>query len=374
LQGYRARPECLRELGKQHGPANPRVLIIDDSEDFRLLASHYVLGEWPGAEIEEWDPVARGKPAHDFAWGRYDVLLLDYKLSTEDGLAWLGEFRRDAKCPPVIFLTGAGNESLAARAIKEGAAEYLSKLELTKARLVEAIAAAISERTDNARTLRLDLPAPRPAETGGGAKPLSGYQIVRKIGQGGMADVYLAIRARDGLPVVLKMLSPKLREDERHVTRFARESGFISKMGGPYLATIYDQSVTPDCAYIAMEYFSGGDLQQRIGPSLSRGQAVRYLVEIAWALDYVHGSDVIHRDLKPQNVMLREDGSIALVDFGISKAVADEAGLTKHGELVGTPRYMSPECCQGAKVDHRHDLYSLGVIFYEMLSVGKPLY
>ena len=126
-----------------------RVLIIDDSEDFRLLAAQYLAIEWPAAEIDEYDPLERGTPAGDFGWHAYDVLLLDYHLGVADGLdglSWLRNYRRVSGFPPVVFLTGAGSEEVAVQALKLGAADYLRKHDLSKARLIEAVNTALEER------------------------------------------------------------------------------------------------------------------------------------------------------------------------------------------------------------------------------------
>ena len=120
-----------------------------------------------------------------------------------------------------------------------------------------------------------------------------------------------------------------------------------------------------------MEYLPGGSLKDRAS-GLSPSAALRYFLDIAWALDYVHGAGVVHRDLKPQNILFRADGALVLIDFNISLD-SELLPLTRQGELVGTPRYLSPERARGEPVDHRHDLYSLGVIGYEMLT-GQPLF
>ena len=131
------------------------VLIIDDSEDFRLLVSQYIAVEWPDAEITEWDPVTQGDIDDNYDLEKFDVLLLDYVLGTADGLEWLKRLKRRTDCPPVIFLTGAGNESVAVQALKSGAFDYLRKHDLSKARLVEAVRGAMDERKASEITQRL---------------------------------------------------------------------------------------------------------------------------------------------------------------------------------------------------------------------------
>jgi serine/threonine-protein kinase PpkA len=121
-----------------------------------------------------------------------------------------------------------------------------------------------------------------------------------------------------------------------------------------------------------MEYFPGGDLKVRLLQKVTSLAALRITSQIAKALDVIHSHGIIHRDLKPQNIMFRENGRLAIVDFGLAKDLGVESSLTRHGELLATPRYMSPEQCTGFPVDQRSDLYSLGVIFFEMLIGQRP--
>ena len=139
---------------------SPSVLIIDDSEDMRLLVRHYIMVEWRGAKIEDWDPVTRGKPGAKFPWRSYDAVLLDYMLGAEDGLEWLKEFKRFPDCPPIIFMTGQGNEEVAVRALKSGAHDYLRKHDLSQGRLVGSLRDAISQNEIAPRAAEIE-PEPR---------------------------------------------------------------------------------------------------------------------------------------------------------------------------------------------------------------------
>jgi DNA-binding response OmpR family regulator len=409
LKVYRISADRAASAADLLEQAVPRVLIIDDSKDLRRLVTQYILIEWPKARIDEWDPLSKGKPDSDFDWSQYDALLLDHHFGKEDGLSWLQEFRQRPDCPPVVFLTGAGNEDLAAKAVRSGALEYLSKRDLGKARIIEAITAAMIER-QGTRSQQIPVDPvlasksaaagiPGSDEVGGRAtrEPslpeiatvrldafqardgdrsiaihIGGYRFIRKIGEGGMSSIYLVHRLSDNLPVVLKILDTKLCSDTEQRLRFVREFGIISKLNSPYVVKIYDQGLTDEHMYLAMEYLSGGDLKLRMNADVGPRLALRYLVEIGKALDSIHGAGVIHRDLKPQNVMFRSDGSLALVDFGVSKETVDLSPLTQHGEIYGTPSYMSPEQAQGLAVDGRGDIYSLGVIFYELLTGERP--
>lgn len=375
---------------------SPAVLIIDDSEDMRLLVRHYILVEWPDAKIEEWDPIARGKPGAGFSWRGYDAVLLDYMLGTEDGLLWLKEFRRNPDCPPIIFMTGQGSEEIAVKALKSGAHDYLRKHDLSQGGLVGSLRDAISEKDLAPPRLTFDLPDLPVSEPSGESQAkansiraamqaeadqlprstkleISGYAIRRKIGSGGMSSVYLAERKSDHALIVLKVLSADLSRENEFLRRFIREYGILSKLSNPQIVKIFDQGYTDQNVYIAMEYFAGGDLKARIDRGIEPDEALDLLVQMASGLRAIHAADVIHRDLKPQNIMFRDDGSLGILDFGIAKIASEETQLTEHGQVFGTPYYMSPEQGTGKILDARSDLYSLGVIYYEMLT-GRRMY
>jgi tRNA isopentenyl-2-thiomethyl-A-37 hydroxylase MiaE len=154
--------------------------------------------------------------------------------------------------------------------------------------------------------------------------------------------------------------------------RFLREYQIASALDHPRVARIIDFGAGDDYAYIVMEYFRDGDLRARIRAGIEPAEAARLLREMAEALRVLHEAGVLHRDLKPGNVMLRGDGSVALIDFGMSKQLELDTALTMGGEIFGTPYYMSPEQGHGREADERSDLYSLGVIFHEMLTGRKP--
>ena len=220
------------------------------------------------------------------------------------------------------------------------------------------------------------MPAPQPVRLGR-------YEIVREIGRGAMGVVYLARDPLIGRQVALKTfrLSYATDDDElaRLRSRFLREAqsaGILSQHPG--IVTIHDVAPGGDGApaFIAMEYVEGTDLKElikrqgRLDPA-----AVADIVRgIASALDYAHAKGVVHRDVKPANVILTTDRGIRITDFGIARLEAFDAGanLTLDGQMLGTPNYMSPEQVQGQEVDHRADIFSLGVICYELLTGKKP--
>jgi DNA-binding response OmpR family regulator/tRNA A-37 threonylcarbamoyl transferase component Bud32 len=363
-----------------------RVLIIDDSEDFRLLVSQYIAVEWPDAEITDWDPQTQGDIDDNYDLASFDVLLLDYVLGAADGLTWLKQLKRRRDCPPVIFLTGAGNESVAVQALKSGAFDYLRKHDLSKARLVEAVRGAMDERKASEITQRMTrtdaiselATTPLVARLADSDAPdaqvveINGYQVIRKIGAGGMSTVYLVERIHDQQQVVMKILDSKLCEDNEFLMRFIQEFGMIAKIDSRHIVKIFDQGFTDRHVYIAMEYFANGDLRARIKKGVTPAEAVALLTQVALALKAIHDFGIVHRDLKPENIMFRADDSLAIVDFGIAKMMSDVNSLTQTGHILGTPYYLSPEQAQGDTLDGRSDLYSAGVMMFEMLTRRRP--
>jgi serine/threonine-protein kinase PpkA len=205
---------------------------------------------------------------------------------------------------------------------------------------------------------------------------LKGFRLTRKLASGGMTEVYLAVREGDGLPVVLKVLEASGEGSSANLARFIQEYALLSRIDDPHVIRIYDQGFSDDHAYIAMEYFERGDLRSELRQGMGRERALDVLAQIARALEVIHARGVIHRDLKPENVMLRPDGSVALADFGVAKSMQQDDHLgftqTRHGEVVGTPYYLSPEQAAGEPITPATDLYSLGVMFYEMLTGSRP--
>jgi len=201
---------------------------------------------------------------------------------------------------------------------------------------------------------------------------IQGYRIVSKIGQGGSSIVYLAERESDKQQVVLKILNTAPGRDEILLQRFVQEFDIISSIDHPNVIKIYDRGFGEDHAYLAMEYFPRGSLSKLIDDGLTGRQALSLLAQAASALREIHNRGVIHRDIKPANFMARADGTIALADFGIAKRLGENLGRTRHGELYGTPYYVSPEQIERKPATAQSDIYSLGIIFYEMLVRERP--
>lgn len=199
-----------------------------------------------------------------------------------------------------------------------------------------------------------------------------GYQIIRKIDQGGMSTVYLAIQLSVGREVALKVMSPALNADPVFSERFQREANIVGQLSHPNIISIYDIGCHKSLNYIAMDYLSGGSVHNRMSTGMSTKEVLRVIKEVAQALDHAHGKHYIHRDIKPENILFREDGTAVLSDFGVAKMVSKASQVTNAGTVVGTPYYMSPEQARGQPIDGRSDIYSLGVVFYEMLTGSVP--
>ena len=202
-------------------------------------------------------------------------------------------------------------------------------------------------------------------------KILGHYRLIAKIGKGGMADVYQARQESLDRTVALKVLPSTLRQDDTFQARFEREARAIARLHHPNILTVYDYGEQDDLTYIVMEYSPGGTLQDRMRRPLSLQEAIEIACHLGRALDYAHRHGVIHRDVKPSNVLLTEEGWPLLSDFGLVKIAHESTGITRPSTSMGTPEYMSPEQGQGKPVDHRTDIYALGVVLYEMVT-GQP--
>ena len=202
---------------------------------------------------------------------------------------------------------------------------------------------------------------------------IPGYSITRKLGQGGMASVYLAVQQSFGRDVALKVMSPLLNSDPTFAARFKREARIVAQLSHASIVPVFEVGEHDSCHYLSMEYLSGGDLKHRLlNGERDLDLALNVCTALGAALDVAHRKGFVHRDIKPENILFREDGTPVLTDFGIARAVDSGRSMTLAGMLVGTPDYMSPEQVKGLELDGRSDLYSLGIVFYEVVTGAMP--
>lgn len=203
---------------------------------------------------------------------------------------------------------------------------------------------------------------------------LPGYEIEKKLGQGGMASVYLATQSSTGQQVALKIMSSELGDDNIWARRFIKEAQIVAQLSHPNIVPVYDVGTFEGHFYISMETMTGGDLEEKMAEGISISEVLKVIASVAAGLDFAGEKGFVHRDIKPDNVMFRADGTPVILDFGIVKQKNDkDNNMTQTGTIIGTSDYMSPEQAQGYELDERSDIYSLGCMMFKLLT-GFPPY
>jgi serine/threonine protein kinase len=345
-------------------------MIIDGQAEFRSLLSHHLSIHWPDSKVLEYDPVVNGHLPEEFSGAGNDIILLGNRLGDREGLDVIKTFLQRPGFPALVYF---GNTTEANAVLDSGADAFFIRHDVKHDKLIVRLSDILVSRRKVSSTGSLFV-----GDQATGIRPLiRGYRFIRKLGTSSHSNVYLAQRESSGTKVVLKVLQqiPDVNDESiAAFDRFLQEYELIAEIEHPNIVRIYDLGVADDHAHIAMEYLDGGDLRQRINEHIIAPVAVDYLRQVASALSRIHEVGILHRDLKPGNIMLRRDNTIALIDFGLAKRLRLEMEITGSGEIFGTPYYMSPEQGHGDAVDQRSDIYSLGVIFYEMLSGEKPFH
>jgi DNA-binding NarL/FixJ family response regulator len=342
-----------------------RFLIVDDDADYRQLLRYHLEVEWPDAVIAEYQPSSAGPLPTSLPLAGVDLVLLGHPTVADDGLGFLERLCKRADCPPVLLFAAESDEFLVVDALKAGAANFFPKDRVKHQRLIAAVSAELKvDRLDPAGMLLAN------------HRVLNGTRkrrVVAKLYASDLSSIYLA-ESEDGAErLALKVL--------RHVPdagggrlfdRFLQEYEVIARVDHPNVVRIFDLGIADDHAYLAMEYLGAGSLAERLVRALEPAAALGYVRQIGGALQAIHGAGVLHRDLKPGNIMFRDDGSLALIDFGLAKQMRLHAAITGTGQIFGTPYYMSPEQGHAEPTDERSDLYSVGCILYEMLTGDRP--
>jgi len=347
-----------------------RLLVIASRADHRLLVKKHVEIEWPDAGLVEHRLGEDSPLDAQFAAVGFDAVIIVGAPPTDAAEALAAVLLAKTEFAPIVLLLLEEAPNPEPAAVSGLHRLYGRKID--RDRLIRAIMAASREHRQALSMLRSHPDFEQRYRFG--SVMIRGHRCIRQVGSGGMCTIYLAESERAGTVVVLKVFNQVPDVSERIVSfdRFLQEYEIVAGLKHQNIVRIYDLGVADDHAYIAMEHFPAGDLRQRMKAPLSPAVALKYLEQIASALEAIHSVGVLHRDLKPANVMLRADGSLCLIDFGLAKANEMDASLTGSREIFGTPYYMSPEQGHAEEIDGRSDLYSLGVMFYEMLIGRKP--
>jgi DNA-binding NarL/FixJ family response regulator len=353
-------------------PTGPNLLVVGGDNKRLQWLTHHVTSHWPNAQVVTVPAGESASLNRLIAERAPDAVILQVDFADTAAGPVLDHMMQMLQIQPAlhcIVLAENGGEISAVRALKSGAKDYLPLARITRDQLLGSIKDAWSKRRAAAQAAKALSP---PAAEGLGID-VPGYSIVKEIATSNFSQVFLARSERLRRNVVLKVMNRG--ETSREIDdaeRFQREYEIISSITHRAIAEIYDFGSLPNHLYLAMEYFPCGDLRDRLRNPLSVDEGLYYLRAIAEALRVIHVFGILHRDLKPANVMLREDNSPVLIDFGLARRSMDDAGTTGIGQVLGSPYYISPEQSQGQRVDARTDLYSLGVMFYEMLTGQRP--
>jgi eukaryotic-like serine/threonine-protein kinase len=351
--------------------AGPILVVVGGDTKRQQWLTHHVTSHWPSAQVTTLRDGETAPLARLISERTPDAVVLQADFGNEPlAAAVLNSMTQLLRMQPAlhcILLADNGNEMSAVRALKGGAKDYLPLSQITRDQLLTAIDEACAKRRVAAQADAMM------AESENSIIEVPGYSIVKEIATSNFSSVFLARSDRLRRNVVLKTMTRGESEREMgDAERFQREYEIISSITHRAIAEIHDFGSLPRHLYLAMEYFPCGDLRDRLRNPLSVEESLYYLRAIAEALRVIHVFGILHRDLKPANVMLREDNSPVLIDFGLARRSLDEIGSTGVGQVLGSPYYISPEQAQGQRVDVRTDLYSLGVMFYEMLTGQRP--
>ena len=363
-----------------------RILIVDRDAKYREWLRLHLGILYPQASIGTIDPGEDGALSGLSAGQLCEVLVVtaDFGDGGEEleaeGLKLARSLRGTEAAPILVMVAERGDELTAVEALRAGVSDYLPKRLVTPARLKTSLDRAFAAQhpppgadgtapqadAAPAQPARPALPTPLAA----GQPTITGYEITRKLSESDKAIVYLAASQSLGTDVALKV--SKIPCEDRSKQALEREYQAILAVHDPAVVRIFDHGLEGGYEYLAMEYFPRGDLKARMHVGVTESEALRFLEKIAAALAVVHRAGLLHRDLKPPNVMLRENDNVVLIDFGLARQLDVTHHSTYTGVLRGSPYYMSPEQALGEKLDPRSDLYSLGVIFHEMLTGRKP--
>lgn len=350
-------------------------MVIGDDPAVQARLRSSVEIRWLDSDVIAYNPRERGPLPQEIRAQGFDAVVLDHAWCDQESsgsLAELSRLTKRAGFAPVIFLAGQTGDALCAAALNAGACAAVGR----DAQSAEALSAAISsaaalQARARERHHRSGLVAQEQRFNG---VRIPGYRRVRTLAVGHFAELHIAESDQRGELVAIKVARDITTDSDldHAFRRLLQEHEMAQRVAPQFAVRVYDLGISDDHAYMVMEYFDSGDLRRRLRSPLHPSEALRTAQAIAQGLAAVHAIGVLHRDLKPANIMLRRGGGVALIDFGLAKDAALAADITDAGQIIGTPHYMSPEQGHGEPIDVRSDLYSLGVILFEMLTGRKP--
>ena len=359
--------------------------VIDGSAGYRAVLSAFLLAQWTHAVVEEVDPFAETLRGVGIAFGtNSDIILLGGIGTVVEARASLQRLLARDKCPPVILMVARELEPEIPLLIESGAASVLFKDAFSRHSLIDTVSRLLGESSS------AETPAPYPdTQTFGrfsfiangqcSTVAIAHFQFVSTLAASNLTQVFNAERIHDRKHVVVKIpLTAALHSAEARA--FCDRYRYIASLNGRSVVRYLDAGVTDIWPYVVLEYLAGGDLRRRLSAAddapglatpMTPQEATRVLYKLSHALASFHSGSFAHMDLKPENIFFRDD-EIVLIDFNISTRFGHVARNRVTGEVLGSPYYMSPEQGQGLAIDGRSDLYSAGVIFYEMLTGQQP--
>ena len=356
-----------------HAPL--RISVIVGSIGYRRVLTALIRSALPHAKIEDVDPYSQTMRGSGLAFGGVaDVIVLGGIGTEAEALSGLQRLRARDTCPPIILLISHELAPLSERLCDAGASAVLLKDALSRNALVEAILAVTAPNGAAPTT-----PPARQygqiafiAESERIALAIDGYRSLTTLSTNRLAQVVFAESIESNARVVIKIWLSTPHHNAGDAQRFCERFGYFSSLNGRSVVRYLDAGIAGSWPYVVLEHLAAGDLRRRMADGLAIEDAVKLLHKIAAALVDVHAGGFAHMDLKPENIFFRPDGSVALIDFNISTRIGQVNRDPITGDVMGSPFYMSPEQGRGQPIDGRSDLYSAGVIFYEMLTGERP--
>lgn len=366
-------------------PASRRIAVISGALGYAALLATFIRTAWPNARIEEVDPFSQTMHGLGINLSGDCDLMIVAGIGTEaearSALQRLAAGRRGGETqslPPVILLVDAAVLAKAGDLVSAGAAAVLPKDALSRRALIGAMEYAIARADHSAAaipTLALDTAFGHFAFNADGETVrllIEGYRPLAPLASNGLAQVFLAERIIDGVYAVVKIGTGTPHHELAAARRFCERFRCLFGLQGEKIVRYLDAGIAASWPYVVVEYLGQHNLRAQLKPALAPDRAIPLMQTIGESLRHLHQSGFAHMDLKPENIFFRDDGRAVLIDFNISTRFGAPAHDHGTGNVVGSPYYMSPEQGRGEAVDNRSDLYSLGVVFFEMLTGKYP--